>query len=215
MKSLKINFKSANNDALFGQSKWWGFADMPTTLDYPMIPYEDDDDPLTFVCQIRCEDLEAIDTENLLPHEGMLYFFAAMDEYVHKISKDFDMECEYYNGLSEWAPETYRVIYAPKADLLVTHEITEADGQPYGLPAEKITFEVSDDARLDDFKLLGLPFYDEISEQYPDYINLLQIDGNDDWQMPLYDMGIICFLIRPDDLKALDFSKVKVYFHSC
>ena len=94
-------------------------------------------------------------------------------------------------------------------------KVLDENGEPYGLPAEKISFEVSDDARLDDFKLLGLPFYEEIAEQYPDYLNLLQIDGNDDWQMQLYDMGMICFLIRPDDLKALDFSKVKVYFHSC
>ena len=215
MKSIRINL-SKTDDELFGQSKWWGEADMPKSMAYPMIPYDDgDDDPLTFVCQIRCADLAAVDTEHLLPHEGMLYFFAAIDEYVYKINKNFDMGCDYFNGLSEWAPETYRVLYSPIDDDLIANDLVDENGEPYGLPAEKISFEVSDDARLDDFKLLGLPFYEEIAEQYPDYLNLLQIDGNDDWQMQLYDMGMICFLIRPDDLKALDFSKVKVYFHSC
>lgn len=215
MKSLKINFSPAEDDELFCQSKWWGSADMPKDVDYPTIPYEDGDDPLTMVCQINCSDLAAVDTENLLPHEGMLYFFAAIDEYVYKINKDFDMGCDYFNGLNEWATETYRVIYVPKVEDAVPNDLTDENGEPYGLPAERITFEVSDDPRLDDFKLLGLPFYDEIAEQYPDHLCLLQIDGNDDWQMQLYDMGMICFLIRPDDLKALDFSKVKVYFHSC
>ena len=215
MKAIKINLSKAD-DELFGQSKWWGSPDMPDDMDYPTIPYDDGDEPLTFVCQIRCADLAAYDTDNLLPHEGMLYFFAAIDEYVYKLTNEFDVErCGYYNGLSEWEPETYRVLYSPTTEGLAPHSIVDADGEPYGLPAEKITFEAGDNMGDDDFKLLGLPFYEEICEQYPDYINLLQIDGNDDWGMALYDCGMICFLIRPDDLKALDFRKVKVYFHSC
>ena len=191
--------------------------DMPRSMEYPMIPYDDgENDPMTFICQIRCSDLALYDTENLLPHQGLLYFFAAIDEYVYNLVGNMNHEgCGYYTGLSEWDPITYRVLYSPSEEDLVANNNVDEGGEPYGLPAEKITFETSDNARLDDFKLFGLPFYDEIEEQYPDYINLLQIDGNDDWGMRLYDLGMICFLIRPEDLKALDFSKAIVYFHSC
>ena len=213
MKSIKINLAKSDED-LFGQSKWWGQADMPDDLEYPLIPYDDeyDDDPMTLVCQIRCADLAPYDTDNLLPHKGMLYFFAAIDEYVHAIS-DYDNEVGYHNGLGEWEPETYRVLYSPNDEELATHTIQDADGDPYGLPAEKITFEAAD-FNYDSFKLLGVPYYEEIKEQYPDYINLLQIDNNDDWGMQLYDCGMICFLIRPDDLKAMRFDRVLLHFFS-
>lgn len=213
MKSIKINLSKSDED-LFGQSKWWGQADMPDDLEYPLIPYDDeyDDDPMTLVCQIRCADLAPFDTENLLPHKGMLYFFAAIDEYVHAIG-DYDNEVGYHNGLGEWEPEAYRVLYSPNDEELATHTIQDADGDPYGLPAEKITFETAD-FNYDSFKLLGVPYYEEIKEQYPDYINLLQIDSNDDWRMPLYDCGMICFLIRPEDLKALRFDRVLLHFFS-
>ena len=53
MKSIKINLSKSDED-LFGQSKWWGQADMPDDLEYPLIPYDDDydDDHMTLVCQI-------------------------------------------------------------------------------------------------------------------------------------------------------------------
>ena len=225
MKSIKINL-SKTEDNLFGQSKWWGTADLPEGVEYPMVPYEDgDDDPLTLVCQIRCADLAEIDKENLLPHEGMLYFFADINEYVHALDDkdnestfEYDKEVfiedeDYCNSMGEWSPEAYRVIYCPSAENLASHDIVNSDGSPAYLPAEKITFEGTD-FDYDSFKLLGLPYYEEIKEWYPDYINLLQIDENDDWQMILYDCGMINFLIHPEDLKARRFSEAIVYFHS-
>ena len=71
---------------LFGQSKWWGFPDLPEELDWPSVPVNDDgdeyDDPLTFICQIRCEELAPLDPEGLLPHTGMLWFFASLDYFL-------------------------------------------------------------------------------------------------------------------------------------
>jgi len=215
MKSLRIKLSEAK-DELLGKSKWWGAADLPDGWDYPEIPYEDgDNDPMTLVCQIRCADLAAIDTENLLPHEGMLYFFAAIDEYVHALDEDgYYVECECHNGMGEWSPEAYRVLYSPTEDDLVIHNTVNADGSPAYLHAEEITFEAVDDVKCPDFKLLGKPYYDEIEELYPDYLNLLQIEENEDWGLVLYDCGMICFLILPEDLKARRFDRVKVYFHS-
>ena len=211
MKSIKIKFSPADDIELKGQSKWWGAADMPEGTDYPFVPYEDgEDDPMTFICQIRCADLAEADTENLLPHEGMLYFFADIDEYVHKM--DRGCECDYYNGIGEWAPELSRVIYSPTTDDLNTHTIVGEDGKPTNLPAEKMSFEAIDEPTYD-FKLLGLPYMDEIRDNYPDHISLLQIDENDDWGMQFYDCGMVCFVITPEDLKARRFDRVKLYFH--
>lgn len=69
---------------LFCSSKFWGNPDLPPQVEYPMMTVTEDGEsyeyPLTFICQIDCEDIAALDPEGLLPHEGMLYFFAAVDE---------------------------------------------------------------------------------------------------------------------------------------
>ena len=64
---IKIETHPADNP-LTGKSKWWGQPDMPENLDYPEVTIVDDDgetyeDPLTFVCQIRCADIAALDPE--------------------------------------------------------------------------------------------------------------------------------------------------------
>ncbi len=211
MKSIKINL-SKSSEELFGQSKWWGRTDLPVEMAYPTEHYDDGyEDPLTLVCQIRCADLAPFDVENLLPHEGMLYFFADIDEYVSAMGEVG--ESEFQNSMGEWEPEAYRVLYSPTEKDLRTHTITDPDGEPANLPAERITFEEAE-ANYDSFKLLGKPYYEEIQELYPDYLCLLQIDENDDWGLRLYDCGMICFLIKPEDLKARRFEKTVVYFHS-
>lgn len=216
MRAIKINFSESNDD-LFGQSKWWGLPDMPDDLDVPMIPYDDGtDNPMTFLCQIRCSDLAKYDTENLLPHKGMLYFFAAIEEYVGNLTEEFDIDdCPFFNGMGEWAPEAYRVLYSPDEDDLSTIRIVDEDGSPFGLPAEKLTFETMGNPESLDFKLLGLPFETEVGQEYPQYINLLQVWEEDRWGFFMYDCGILSFLITPEDLKARRFDRVIVYLHSC
>ena len=64
---------------LFCCSKWWGNPDLPPQAEYPMMKITEEDGteseyPLTFICQIDCEDIAPFDREGLLPHEGMLYF---------------------------------------------------------------------------------------------------------------------------------------------
>ena len=218
MNAIKINY-SAGDDERFGQSKWWGQADMPDDLEYPFIPFEDgDDDPMTLVCQIRCADLAPLDTDNLLPHEGMLYFFADIDRYVgalHNDEEDFYEEDPYHNGMGEWAPEAFKVLYSPTEEGLHTHGITDSEGKPYGLPAERLDFEACEHATTLETKLLGLPFEVEVQQAYPDYINLLQVWEEDRWSFFMYDCGILNFLIKPEDLKARRFDRTIVYLHSC
>ena len=215
----------AAGDSLFGQSKWWGFPDMPEDLDYPEVPvreeYVDDagrdavdeyDDPLTFICQIRCSDLAAVDPEGLLPHEGMLYFFAALDYFLG------NLDAVVSPGLGEWEAPCFKVLWAPSCENLHTHSILYEDGTEACLPAVPIAFgngsASSCGADGDGFQLLGRPFYDEVVQEIPGMINLLQIDENDDWNLRFFDCGMLNFLIAPADLAARRWSAVRCYLTS-
>ena len=202
--AIGLKFKPTT-DELTGQSKWWGAPDLPEDWEYPC----QDGNPLTFVCQIRCEDIAALDTDNLLPHSGMLYFFAAIGEYVNKLDI---AECD-HNGLGEWSDDAYKVLYADDCSNLVTYKILYEDEEPAYLPAEQIIFEQVGD-NYDSFKLLGRPYYEEIAEQYPDHLSLLQIDESDDWGLTLYDCGMVVLLAKPEDIKAKRWENVYCYFHS-
>ena len=216
----------AAGGALFGQSKWWGFPDMPEDLEYPEVPvreeYVDDagrdavdeyDDPLTFICQIRCSDLAAVDPEGLLPHEGMLYFFAALDYFLG------NLDAVVSPGLGEWEAPWFKVLWAPSCENLHTHSILYEDGAEACLPAVPMAFSCgsagdSCETTGDGFQLLGRPFYDEVAQEMPGMINLLQIDENDDWNLRFFDCGMLNFLITPADLAARRWSAVRCYLTS-
>ena len=99
--AIKLELKKTER-ILFCGSKWWGDPDMPENMQYPTMEVSEDgekfDYPLTFVCQINCEDIATFDKENKLPHEGMLYFFAAVDDYLGYESPIQNPEGEWPKG---------------------------------------------------------------------------------------------------------------------
>lgn len=204
-----MNFAPTAGD-LTGRSKWWGAPDLPAGSPYPIVPCSEDgdswDEPLTFLCQIRCEDIAALDTEGLLPHEGMLYFFAAVDYFL-----GLDSPIETHIG--EWDKRAVRVTYSPSCDNLEPYEMHYDDGSDVFFKAEALSFESCPD-RDDSFKLLGAPYYEEIKEQYPDDICLLQVDENDDWNLRFYDCGMLCFMIKREDLINRHWRATVGYMHS-
>jgi uncharacterized protein YwqG len=204
--AIGLKFQSSA-ETLEAQSKWWGAPDLPLDVDYPCAS---DGEPLLFICQIRLEDIAQYDTENQLPHKGMLYFFADMAEYVAPLE---GISGEEHNGLGEWSESCFKVIYSPTCENLETFAIVDDDDEPAFLEAEKIEFSAVEGG-YDSFKLLGRPYYHEIAEQYPDEICLLQIDESDEWGLRLYDCGMICFLISKQALADQRWDEVKVYFHS-
>lgn len=208
---IKIN-TNPSDSPLFGKSKWWGQPDMPEDLDYPEMILVDDDgeeylDPLTFICQLRCDELAPYDPERLLPHEGMLYFFAALDYFMG------DIETPAYPGMGFWQPKFYRVLYAPSCNDLHTHSILYDDGTPVGLPAEEISFD-SCDKDDDSIRLLGKPFVEDVREQAPDLLSLLQFDGNDDWNLVFHDCGMLNFLISRQQLLSRQWDKIQCHLFS-
>lgn len=208
--AIKLSFIQTT-DNLFGRSKIWGCPDLPDTMDYPESEYEEDgvicSNPLTFICQIRCEEIAKSDKEGLLPHTGMLYFFAEVDYFLG----DHDYS---YSGMGEWPKDSFRVLYAPNCENLHTHRLVDEDGRDMGLPAEAIRFSVCGD-REDGFKLLGHPYFDEVEVQYPDLLSLMQLDCHDEWNLQFYDCGMLNFLLKEDSIKSLQFADTICYLHSC
>lgn len=137
--AVKINLNRTETE-LFCSSKWWGDPDFPLDTEYPVFPVEEEgesyDYPLTFLCQIDCEDLARFDPENRLPHEGMFYVFAAVDAYA-------GYESPIENGPGEWPKGQVVVKYTKhinfetfRASILVDDE-----DQPLTEPALKMSFE--------------------------------------------------------------------------
>ena len=160
---------------LFCGSKWWGDPDMPEQMEYPTIEVTEDgetyDYPLTFVCQINCEDIATLDAEGKLPHEGMLYFFAALDKWL-----GYDSPTQ--NDFGEWSKGHLVVKYAKTINFetFQSRILVDDQGQSLTEPEMQISFELCDDD-AECIKLLGIPTSEDVREKYPPMLNLLQIPG--------------------------------------
>ncbi|MBQ9653702.1 MAG: DUF1963 domain-containing protein [Bacteroidales bacterium] len=188
---------------LFCSSKWWGDPDMPADMEYPFT----EDYPLTFICQIACEDIAPFDPEGRLPHEGMLYVFAAVDEYA-------GYESPVHNGIGLW-PRKQVVVKYTKAVNFETFRsaiFEDEDGNPVTEPALKMTFcSCADDA--DCTKLLGRPFFADVLQQLPGHVNFLQIDSGTAG-LQFYDEGQLNLLYSEPDFAKAKWHLVKGYLSS-
>ena len=197
---------------LFCASKWFGDPDMPENMQYPTVEVTEEgetyDYPLTFICQINCEDIAPYDKEGRLPHEGMLYFFAALDEWL-------GYESATHNGLGEWPKGEFVVKYAKSINFETFQSciLVDDEDQPLTDPELEIVFSECDDA-ADGIKLLGVPFFEDVRQQYPDMINLLQLDENDEIGLRFYDGGNLNLLMKESDLKFGNWKRGKAFLHS-
>ena len=201
---------SRTRKPLFCESKWWGDPDMSPDMEYPMMTVLERPDgsteivkkdapagegetfeyPLTFICQIRCEDLIPFDPEGRLPHDGMLYFFAAMDEYT-------GYDSPVHLGIGEWPKGSVVVKYAKSINMETFQAcmMVDDDDQPLTEPALEITFGACED-NADGIKLLGVPFFEDVRSQYRD---LLQVDEDDTAGIRFYDSGMLNLLVSMQD----------------
>lgn len=197
---------------LFCGSKWWGDPDMPENMQYPTIEVTEEgetyDYPLTFLCQINCEDIAALDKEGQLPHEGMLYFFAAIDRWL-----GYDSPTE--NGPGEWSKGHVVVKYAKSINFETFQSCMLVDDEDQNLTEKEMEIifsECTDDE--DCLKLLGYPSSTEVSERYPELINLLQIASTEN--LSLESGAILNVMIKPSDLKYANWKKtVNFMSQSC
>ena len=150
---------------LFCSSKWWGNPDMPSNMEYPMI----DGYPLTFLCQIDCEDIAPFDPDGLLPHEGMLYIFAAADEYLgYEVPHD-------PNGTGLWPKDRVIVKYVKQINMetFESHILLDEEDEEIAEPALLLRFEeCPDDAG--GLRMLGHADPGGLAEAAPGSLCLLQ-----------------------------------------
>lgn len=198
MESVKICLEKTNDD-LFMKSKWWGNPDVPQNFDVP--------DYLTFICQIRCDEIAAFDAENLLPHKGMLYFFAALDYYFG----NFDSYCP-ENVF--WNNDDVKVFYVEDIENQIFEQVVfvDDDDNPVALKEMKMIFSKGN-YMCDGNKMLGEPYnreWENWDAPYQDWVELLQVDSDDydDCTLNFMDWGMLHILINPKDLKNKDFTKV-------
>ena len=198
---------------LYACSHWWGFPDLPKDVLWPCRDCADnaDDDTeelLTFVCQIRLEEIAELDKDGLLPHKGMLWFFADLDYFLG----DMDAPCE---GMGEWEESAFKVIYREECDELFTHKCYWEDGSPAVMEAEMMTFEATDNEEEFGMKLLGMPAMTEGYENENEgLVSLLQVDEDDRWQLRFFDSGCINFMMPIESLEERDFAKATLCLHS-
>ena len=170
--AIKLTLQHSER-VLFCASKWWGDPDMPENMQYPTIEVTEDgetfDYPLTFVCQINCEDLAAFDPENKLPHEGMLYFFAAIDKWL-----GYDSPTK--NDLGEWTKGHFVVKYAKAINFETFQSCMLVDDEDQALTEREMEIVFSaceDDEKC--IKMLGTPSSADVAQKYEGLVNLLQI----------------------------------------
>ena len=208
---MAIGFKLNKTDRiLFCGSKWWGDPDFPENMEYPTVKVTDEDGetfdyPLTFICQINCEDLATLDPENKLPHEGMLYFFGAIDEYLGYGSYN-------HNGVGEWPKGEFVVKYAKTVNFETFQSciLVDDDDQSLTEPEMEMEFYECDD-NAQGFKILGISAKDEVNANYPEHVNLIQL--TDDQQIGLnFDAGgVLNVMMKASDLKFGNWKKTKTY----
>lgn len=164
---------------------WWGFAALPDGAAYPC---RGEDNPLTPVCQFGYG-------------EGMVSVFADLDYFFGDTEADG-------GHLGEWSSDFFRVLYADDLSHLHEHEIRYADG----------TSAVPEPREMTDYPSLVLSrptcWQDELAQDYPGYEVLVQLEEDEDIGLRFYDCGTLFFLIRPEDLTAKRFDRVRCVLYS-
>jgi uncharacterized protein YwqG len=201
---MAIGFKVKKTERiLFCASKWWGDPDFPEHMEYPTVKVRDEegetiDYPLTFICQINCEDIAKYDTDGKLPHEGMLYFFGAIDEFL-------GYETYTQNGPGEWPKGQFVVKYAKAINFETFQSCILVDDEDQSLTEPEMEmefFECEDDCSCS--RLLGAP---ADQEKYPDHISLIRLADNDEIELRFGNPGSLDTLMKASDLKFMNWKK--------
>lgn len=171
---------------LFCCTKWWGDPDMQEDMEYPVMDAPGGKYPLTFICQIDCEELSQYDSAGVLPKEGMLYFFAAIDGLI-----GYDSPFTPVKG--EWPKGTVMVKYARNVNFETFNScmMVDEDGKSLAERAMLATLtECSDD--YPGIRMLGESGRDG-------YVNLLRIAFDPE--------NTLSILIKDSDLKFGNWKK--------
>ena len=138
----------------------------------------------------------------------MLYFFGAIDEFLGYDSPT-------HNGMGEWKKGEVVVKYA-KAINFETFQsciLVDDDDQPLTEPELEMEFFQCDDDSMNS-RLLGIPYYEDVRNLYPEHTSLLHLEENEEIGLRFYDCGTLDIVMKESDLKYGNWKKVKAYLHS-
>ena len=197
--ATKLTLKKTER-ILFCGSKWWGDPDMPENMQYPTMEVTEDgetyDYPLTFICQINCEDIAAFDQESRLPHEGMLYFFAAIDDYI-------GYESPLHNPQGEWPKGRLVVKYAKTINFETFQTCMLVGDEDEQLTEQELEISFSEsDNESEGILMLAT------DSEYDDHVKLLQICSDEVGNLD-FGSGCLDIIIKNSDLKFGNWKRAK------
>lgn len=221
--------ENQNKKTFKGVSKLGGSPDIP--LDFKWPHYENKE--LTFLAQIN---LSEIESNQLLPKTGYLYFFALLtnndDDYYHfmdSLDNSNIIQIFYLDVPKENLKKRINKTYHFNEVLLDTKTFNvypETEEEPvfknYNLNETEINVitEIADiyyESIDYKFKIKShhnlLGYYRPTQELHPEvqtknYITLFQMSGSNSLNLDLGDGGMLYIYIDENDLKNLDFSKI-------
>lgn len=209
MKPIYLKLSRADAPIPLCASHFWGNPDLPNDVTFPTYIDEDGKEyQYVFICQINLADIAQFDTENRLPHSGLLLFFAKIDWYLG----DFDYESI---GGAICSPEDVKVLYFPECnDVFREVILVDDDDQPIAPKEMKIEFSHSIEEYGDQHALFAPPDFrpwETWDPPFEDWEILLQVDSfdGDDFNLNFMDLGVLDFLISPDDLRNHRFENVR------
>lgn len=206
MKPVRLKLSTVDQALPTGASRFWGNPDLPRGFDYPMYKdFEGDDVPYVFVCQLDLSELAQMDAEGVLPHKGLLSFFAKIDHYTGNY---FDTD-SIGSAISD--TDDVRVFYFE--DTRDMEQVVLIDDDDIPMAFHEMKIECTMEESLEDHFVMAEPTYREWEtwdHPYEDWQILLQIDSceGSDFALNFMDCGVLDFLIDPADLAARRFDRV-------
>ena len=193
-------FVSTTTEDLQGKSHWWGAPDFPAGMRYPFVEIdEDEEEPLTCVCQIRCEEIAPYDTMGLLPTKGMLYVFAPLAYFMGGYGRGIG---------SGYKPLIFHI--EDCSELYPCDIVSPKDHKSIFRPALKITFDRNYDGDYVYGVSMLCPINNEnIADYNSGHITFMQFEECEKWGLHIYDCGTYYILMRPEDIKSGNWSEVK------
>lgn len=209
MTPIRLVLSKPTGSLHIGASHFWGNPGLPEGIDYPMyIDSDGDEYPYVFICQLDMTEVAPYDKDNLLPHEGLLLFFAKIDHYLGDFE---DTDCV---GGSISDADAVKVLYFPNPKNLREIVLVDDNDRPLSPDELQITFSHNFPAYCDDHALLALTTHREWEtweHPYEDWEILLQVDSfsGEDFNLNFMDCGVLDFLINLKGLKNRDFNNVR------
>ena len=193
MNGIKLKISKPKDKLFAGSSKLFGNPDVWDGFEWPYIEENGEKYDLTFLCQINCTEVSALDKEGWLPKTGILYFFYDLDT-MPEMSDSRSARVLWYNG-----------------ELSVLHEmlLTDEAGNSLAFSEQKIDFEASDADEKSSHLLLG--DMTQSCDFLKNHLPLLRIGSleTEDAEIRFKSNGSLCFYIEKEKLGACDFSEVK------